>query len=341
MVSGMGCLLRWKGSNRVCGPGTDGRAKAGGRLWVGGSAPRGVQTERLAVDTGQVLLPTSETSQPRPGRTITPLDDAVTRTMGRVTLNAALLLVVVVYVGIGLALPLALGAGVPMLIGCNVVGVSAGWAILFGWLFPTVQATHRRHLLEWTTSLRLLSAQEFEQLIGELLRREGWQVNETGREGAPDGNVDLRILGGDRRMLVQCKLWKSWKVGVDEVRELGGTLLREGLPGDAGMLVTLRGFTEQALAEADKIGIALVDGRELIDRLERAGATALIGPVENVAAGHPCPDCGTQMLLDLSPKGWWLRCPRYRSTGCTGSKDLSRDPRRALELLCDSQVIAS
>jgi hypothetical protein len=76
----------------------------------------------------------------------------------------------------------------------NVFGVLLGWIVMVACLFSGVQAAQRRHLLEWTTDLRLLSAQEFEWVVGEVLRREGWDVQETGREAAADGNVEGKRL---------------------------------------------------------------------------------------------------------------------------------------------------
>lgn len=85
-------------------------------------------------------------------------------------------------------------------------------------LFPLTQARRREDLLDRTGDLRLLSAAEFEVLVGEMLRREGWTVRQTGGHGQPDGNVDLRIHRTDQTRLVQCKRWDSRTVGVDEVR---------------------------------------------------------------------------------------------------------------------------
>jgi hypothetical protein len=235
-------------------------------------------------------------------------------------MSVALLLGAAVYVAVGLALPLGIGAHGLLLIVLNVNGALYGWLITILWLVPTLQSANRRHLLEWTSDLRLLSAQEFEWLVGEVLRREGWNVHETGRQGAGDGNVDLRISRDGQQRLVQCKRWQSWLVGVDEVRMLAGTLMREDLPGDAGVLVTLSGFTEAAIAEAAKLEIELVDNRELVRR------------IENVRATEPCPICATPMLLDRSARGWWLRCPRF-ANGCKGKRDLDNDRGRALDLL--------
>jgi hypothetical protein len=166
----------------------------------------------------------------------------------------------------------------------------------------------------------LLSAEEFEWLVGELLRREGWWVEEAGREGQPDGNIDLRIRRDGRERLVQCKRWEARKVPVDEVRELAGTLVREHLAPDAGVLVTLSGFTAQAIDEAAEIGLELLDGPALLRR------------IENVQRPEACPACGTPMLLDRSAYGWWLRCPRF-AEGCKGKRDLGGESVRAVELL--------
>jgi len=206
-------------------------------------------------------------------------------------MTAALLLAGAVYAGLGLALPLSLGARGVLLISLNVIGVLLAWVLTLAWLFPLTQAVHRRHLVEWTTHLRLLSATEFEWLVGELLRREGRHVEETGGEGAPNGNVDLRIRRGDRQMIVQCKRWASKPVGVSEVRELAGTVAREQLPRGAGMLVTLSHFTGHAITEAAQLELELVDNRHLCARLERAGGRDRPGSPDRAhAGGAPVPE---------------------------------------------------
>lgn len=267
-----------------------------------------------------MLVGESERGGHRAGRTRTALDDTLTRTIGRLRAGTALLLGATIYVALGLALPLTIHAQGALFIPLNVLGAVFGWVVTLSWLFPAMEAADRRHLLDWTTELRLLSAQEFEWLVGEVFRREGWGVEETGKEAAPDGNVDLRIRRDGQEMLVQCKRWQSWPVGVDEIRRFAGTLLRERLNGQAGVFVTLSTFTEAASAEADKAGITCVDGRELHRR------------IEGVRASEPCPKCAQPMLLDRSSRGWWLRCPGW-SDGCDGKRDLGAEPGRALDLL--------
>jgi HJR/Mrr/RecB family endonuclease len=212
----------------------------------------------------------------------------VTNLSGPMVLGVALLF----YPGVGLVLPLVLHWPAPGLIECNILGVTLAGVVSLGWLAAQVEAAQRRHLVEWTTDLRLLTASEFEWLAGETFRREGWSVEETGRQDAPDGNIDLKLTRNGRRMIVQCKRWTSQAVGVDEVRELAGTLMREGLGGSSGILVTLSAYTPSARAEARTIGIELVDGRELFSRIEKVRR-----PVR-------CEICHQPMLLSRSARGW-------------------------------------
>ena len=233
---------------------------------------------------------------------------------GRVVAAVALLL----YPGAGLLLPLVLHWSRWGLVQANVLGTVLAAVVTLGWLIVQIEARDRRHLVEWTTNLRLLDPEEFEWLVGELFRREGWNVGETGRQESADGNIDLVLTRGSLRRIVQCKRWNSWLVGVADIRGFAGTLMREGLPGSAGVFVTLSTFGEQARAEAEAIGLTIVDGRELYRRVEKARRT------------EPCPACRAPMLLDRSSRGWWLHCV---APGCRGKRDLGNEPGRALELL--------
>ncbi|MGN6512577.1 MAG: restriction endonuclease, partial [Lysobacteraceae bacterium] len=72
----------------------------------------------------------------------------------------------------------------------------------------------RRALLEQQTGLDSLAAmswREFEMLVGEAFRRQGYLVEETGLGGA-DGGIDLIVRRQGRTELVQCKQWRSRQV---------------------------------------------------------------------------------------------------------------------------------
>lgn len=77
------------------------------------------------------------------------------------------------------------------------------------------------------SALDAMSRQEFEMLVGEAFRLLGYRVVETGG-GGPDGGVDLVLIRGTEKFLVQCKQWKATRVGVDVVRELYGVMAAKG-----------------------------------------------------------------------------------------------------------------
>ena len=245
------------------------------------------------------------------------VDRAMLAFVSRISGWEAVAIAVAFYGGIGLAMPLGLSMPEYGLIYFNAFGTVMA-VILLGWLLVRIAAGERRNLLEWTTDLRRLNFKEFEWLVGEIFRREGWVVRETGRDDGPDGNIDLELTRGGKRSIVQCKRWTARSVGVDEIRRFLGTLMREKLLGSSGIFVTLSDFTEQARREATASGIALIDNRELFARIEK------------VRRAEPCPSCNSPMILGKSQFGWWFRCNQQ---GCSGKRNLSNDAGRAVDLL--------
>jgi restriction system protein len=70
------------------------------------------------------------------------------------------------------------------------------------------------------------------------------------------------MLGKDgKRILVQCKNWRSSKVGVSTVRELFGVVTAEGA--SEGIVVCSGKYTNDALDFAKGKPITLVDGAAL------------------------------------------------------------------------------
>ena len=61
--------------------------------------------------------------------------------------------------------------------------------------------------------LRALTWQQFESVVGEAFRRQGYSVIETGQGGA-DGGVDLQLTRAGQRYLVQCKQYRASTVSV-------------------------------------------------------------------------------------------------------------------------------
>lgn len=171
-----------------------------------------------------------------------------------------------------------------------------------------------------------LSWQQFEQLIGEAFRRQGYSITETGGNG-PDGGVDLILRKAGEKYLVQCKHWRALKVGVPVVREFFGAMAAEGAAG--GFVVTSGQFTKEAQVFASGRNIQLIDGV----RLKQWIAQHPINPAQPkptepaqpayqpVQPDPSCPVCSSAMIKRLAKRGanagnpFW-GCSKY--PGCRG-----------------------
>lgn len=152
---------------------------------------------------------------------------------------------------------------------------------------------------------------EFEALVGEAYRRQGWRAAET--DSGPDGGVDLVLRRDRERLFVQCKHWRAQRVGVKVVRELKGVIAQAGATG--GVVVTSGGFTQEAVAFAQAAGITLLDGVELqrlareVRHHHRQRATRIEPAIPDAASEGPdeatpaCPQCGAAMLLREAKRG--------------------------------------
>lgn len=159
-----------------------------------------------------------------------------------------------------------------------------------------------------TNALGAMSWLEFEQMVGEWFRRQGYAITEVGGAG-PDGGIDLVLHKNNEKFLVQCKQWRSMKVGVGVVRELYGVMAAERAAG--GFVVTSGSFTDDAKKFAHGRSVELLDGSMLIRELRAASPTAHPTghsepktPVETgQVAMRQCPVCGSQMLRRVAKRG--------------------------------------
>jgi len=207
---------------------------------------------------------------------------------------------------------------------------------LMGAVVSFLRRRKRKQLLVGATQsrsadvLRDISWREFEQLVGEGFRLQGYEVKEQG--GArPDGGVDLVLRRGSEVFLVQCKQWRAFKVGVDIVRELYGVMAARGAAG--GFVVTSGQFTEEARAFAEGRNVRLVDGGKLMGLVQQARAS--LGetagkdpwldsrPQVSHAGSPPCPVCSSPMIRRTAKKGtsagsqFW-GCSRFPA--CRGTR---------------------
>jgi restriction system protein len=132
----------------------------------------------------------------------------------------------------------------------------------------------REDMFERQTNLPDISAltwKEFEKFIGEAYRRQGYEVEERGGSGADEG-IDLILRKKGEKVLVQCKHWQAYQVGVNIVRELYGVVAAEGAT--KGIIVTTGYFTRDAENFAHGKPMLLIRGNEL-SRLVEEGQKPL------------------------------------------------------------------
>jgi restriction system protein len=148
-----------------------------------------------------------------------------------------------------------------------------------------------------------MSWQQFETLVGEALRQQGYRVVETGGGGA-DGGVDLIVSKGNEKFLVQCKQWRALRVGVTVVRELYGVMAAKGAAG--GFVVTSGSFAADASEFAKGRNVTLIDGPALAKWIQAARAPK-VAPAPNApkatAAAPSCPVCGKLMVERIAGRG--------------------------------------
>lgn len=215
------------------------------------------------------------------------------------------------------------------------VSLAAGFA---GWRYRQQRAVFLQE--HWDIGwLKRLGWQDFERQVGEVYRQGGYQVEEVGGGGA-DGGVDLRLRRDGTTAIVQCKRWKTYKVGVSLVRELFGVMTAE--KADRAIFITSGVYTDEALRFAKGKPLELVDGAQLAEMLRvfqsslkqtlassTVPACARSQPATTITApARPkCPRCGSDMTLRRAKKGantgreFW-GCSTFATTRCGGIREV-------------------
>lgn len=182
---------------------------------------------------------------------------------------------------------------------------------VIGAITSVIGRRRRRELLNTGHAVNDFTWQEFELLVGEALRRQGFSIEERGGAGA-DGGVDLIARKEGEKYLVQCKHWRALQVGVPVVRELYGAMAAEGAVG--GFVITSGRFTEPAREFASGRNLKLVDGRQLRRWIAAAQkqtvqppqpAAAPVSPptVEPQPKAPACPHCRKPMVIKVARTG--------------------------------------
>jgi HJR/Mrr/RecB family endonuclease len=133
------------------------------------------------------------------------------------------------------------------------------------YLMPQVRSEILRLASYRYSILEKVDPYEFEHLVAELLKDQGYRATVTLARG--DGGKDvIAIRDEDKReyvTLVECKKWLKHNVGIEIVQRAIGVKYIDRA--DHSMIVTTARFTEQATKEAQKVSgeITLVDTNTL------------------------------------------------------------------------------
>lgn len=200
--------------------------------------------------------------------------------------------------------------------------------ILVAALMAFFNQLKRKKLLNNTDkleSIRQLSWQEFELLVGEYFRRKGYTVQENGGGGA-DGGVDLVLTKANQKTIVQCKRWKNVQVGVSPIRELYGVMMSENAT--SCIFVSSGNYTHEAQSFASNKPIELINGETLYKLIsEVRSAKSLVNvPISSekttTQTSIVCPKCGSRMVERVAKRGQntgkkFYGCSNYPS--CNGT----------------------
>lgn len=168
-------------------------------------------------------------------------------------------------------------------------------------------ANTSRPLKEWSPAVfQAIEWRRFEAVCELLFAQAGFEAR-TQSHG-PDGGVDVWLYSKHAQgpaLVVQCKHWRSKRVGVKEVREFLGVMASNQLK--RGTYATTSTFTSDAVDFARRNGIHLLDGKGLITLIAQRTPEqqkALLGVAfEGDYARPTCASCGIKMVRRTPSRG--------------------------------------
>jgi hypothetical protein len=218
-------------------------------------------------------------------------------------------------VAVSIATAAVLGGGIPWAFRLD-RPISLVWVVAGAILatLPVLAVAAKGHNLEihrlllvqtgYLDGLGTFSGSEFEHLIAALYESQGFDATVIG--GTGDGGIDIEARRGEMRLAIQCKHWKTKKVGPREVRELRGAILDTSV---TPVLVTSGLCSDATRNAARERGVDLLVGVDLIRQLQEL--VSRISP-------H-CPLCERKMVPKDGSRGKFWSCITFPT--CRGSED--------------------
>jgi restriction system protein len=177
--------------------------------------------------------------------------------------------------------------------------------------------------LSWTPQLlKQLEWRRFEELCAAYFETLGFRTSVA--QSGTHGGVDIHLIaeGSDTTsIVVQCKAWDAYRVGIKAARELRGAMASASV--GEGVLVTSGRFTQEAVDFARKENIQLVDGADLLAKISALLPEKALALLKLATQGDfltpTCPSCSVKMISRNSTQGgrtfWGCRnYPRCKQT---------------------------
>jgi len=127
---------------------------------------------------------------------------------------------------------------------------------------------------------------EFQLLIGDAFRLQGYHIVTMGADWANEG-ADLVLRRSGKTLLAAYRHWNVATVGPEPVHDLRSAIKKLGA--DGGMLLTLGNVSAPARAAAQAAAIDLLDGERLVAIIRHVQATRMAhtAPGPLLARGGP------------------------------------------------------
>jgi HJR/Mrr/RecB family endonuclease len=127
-----------------------------------------------------------------------------------------------------------------------------------------------RLLASGNADVHSMSGEEFEDLIAEVYRRDGYRVEKTPRTG--DHGVDLMAMKDGKRLAIQCKRYGNEnKVSNTDVLKLRGAKEMKNYRATELLLITTSKLTKKAIEACRECGVEWLEGERTFSLIANSG----------------------------------------------------------------------
>ncbi|TMH29293.1 MAG: hypothetical protein E6H63_07310 [Betaproteobacteria bacterium] len=158
----------------------------------------------------------------------------------------------------------------------------------------------------WSAQLlKQLEWRRFEELCVAYFQARGYKAS-VERSGTHAGiDIHLAAQGAPQASLVvQCKAWDAYRIGIKAARALQGAMAAAGLA--EGVLVTAGRFTQEAADYARQQNIKLIDGAALLAAIGALAPETALALLKFATQGDfltpTCPSCALKMISRQSTR---------------------------------------